>query len=64
MVHRPFNLDNLYKIIADRRNASVETSYTARLYAGGRASIVRKFGEEAVELSVAALAEESERATL
>lgn len=57
MVYKPFSIDALYQVVAAHRNASTETSYTARLYAGGRAKIVRKFGEEAVELSVAALAE-------
>jgi len=50
-------LNALFEIITARRGADPEASYTARLLADGRTQIVRKFGEESVELSVAALAE-------
>ena len=50
-------IDQLYEVIASRRGADPRESYTAKLYADGRAKIVRKFGEEAVEVCVAALSE-------
>ncbi len=57
MAKNPSTIDALYQVIAERSTADPDSSYTARLYAEGRAKIVRKFGEEAVEVSVAALSE-------
>ena len=54
-------LEELYRVIDSRRGANPDTSYTAKLLHDGRAAIVRKVGEEAVELTVAALAESDER---
>ena len=48
-------IDGLYEVIVSRRRADPCESYTAKLYADGHATIVRKFGEEAVEVCVAAL---------
>jgi len=42
-------LDRLWQVIGSRRGADPETSYTARLFARGRAKIAQKLGEEAVE---------------
>jgi len=42
-------LDRLWKAIRKRRRADPEASYTARLFARGRAKIAQKLGEEAVE---------------
>jgi phosphoribosyl-ATP pyrophosphohydrolase len=42
-------LDRLWQIIQLRRSADPETSYTARLFARGRAKIAQKLGEEAIE---------------
>ncbi len=42
-------LDRLYAVIASRRGADPTTSYTAKLFAAGRAKITQKLGEEAVE---------------
>jgi phosphoribosyl-ATP pyrophosphohydrolase len=42
-------LDRLWRVIQSRRTADPETSYTARLFARGRAKIAQKLGEEAVE---------------
>jgi phosphoribosyl-ATP pyrophosphohydrolase len=42
-------LDRLWQTIQSRRSADPETSYTARLFARGRAKIAQKLGEEAVE---------------
>lgn len=47
-------IDRLVAVIAARRGASVDASYTARLLAAGVARCARKFGEEAVETIVAA----------
>ena len=42
-------LDRLWNVIQSRRGADPESSYTARLFARGRAKIAQKLGEEAVE---------------
>src|SRR6266481_5644601 len=42
-------LERLWRVIESRRGADPESSYTARLFARGRAKIAQKFGEEAVE---------------
>ena len=51
-------LARLEATIADRRRADPDTSYVASLAARGLPVIARKFGEEAVEAVVAALAED------
>ncbi len=48
-------LDELYEVIASRRDGDPDKSYTARLLAKGRAKIAQKVGEEAVETVVAAM---------
>jgi phosphoribosyl-ATP pyrophosphohydrolase len=48
-------LDRLAQVIAGRRRAGPDTSYTARLFAGGRAAIAAKLREEAEETAQAAL---------
>ncbi len=57
----PEVLERLFAVIDSRRDADPETSYTARLFAGGRGLIARKVGEEGVETAVAALTEPPER---
>jgi phosphoribosyl-ATP pyrophosphohydrolase len=42
-------LERLFAAIQERRDASPEESYTARLFAKGRRKIAQKLGEEAVE---------------
>ncbi|HXO89188.1 MAG TPA: phosphoribosyl-ATP diphosphatase [Stellaceae bacterium] len=42
-------LDRLWQVIQSRRGADPASSYTARLFARGRAKIAQKLGEEAVE---------------
>jgi phosphoribosyl-ATP pyrophosphohydrolase len=42
-------LDRLWLTIQSRRDADPQSSYTARLFARGRAKIAQKLGEEAVE---------------
>jgi len=50
-----FSLDQLNARIAERASASPDESYTARLLSDGIDRSARKFGEEAVELVVAAV---------
>jgi phosphoribosyl-ATP pyrophosphohydrolase/phosphoribosyl-AMP cyclohydrolase len=46
----------LARVVASRRGADPDESYTARLFAAGVARIAQKVGEEAVEVVVASLA--------
>ena len=48
-------LTTLEATIRARRNADPGTSYTAQLFARGRAKIAQKVGEEAVETVIASL---------
>jgi phosphoribosyl-ATP pyrophosphohydrolase len=54
-------LEEIFRVVAERKNADPESSYTARLYAKGLKKIAQKLGEEAVETVVAAVAESDER---
>jgi phosphoribosyl-ATP pyrophosphohydrolase len=49
-------LDELARTIDQRAGASAETSYTRSLLDRGAAHCARKFGEEAIELTIAAAA--------
>jgi phosphoribosyl-ATP pyrophosphohydrolase len=49
-----FTLDDLARTIAERAQAGAATSYTSSLLAKGPAHCAKKFGEEAVELVIAA----------
>jgi phosphoribosyl-ATP pyrophosphohydrolase len=51
-----FRLDDLAEIIERRAAASAEASYTRSLLDKGATYCARKFGEEAIELTVAAAA--------
>jgi phosphoribosyl-ATP pyrophosphohydrolase len=51
-----FTLDELARRIDERAEASAETSYTRTLLDKGAAHCARKFGEEAIELTIAAAA--------
>ena len=42
-------LERLWQVIGSRRGADPQSSYTARLFARGRAKIAQKLGEEAIE---------------
>ena len=53
-----FTLDDLARIIAARAGAGAENSYTASLLAKGSPRCAKKFGEEAVELAIAAVAQD------
>jgi phosphoribosyl-ATP pyrophosphohydrolase len=52
----PEVLDRLWGVVTGRREASPETSHSARLLARGTAKIAQKFGEEAVECLIEAVA--------
>lgn len=54
-------LDELDRVFAERAVAAPEGSYTARLLAGGRDRILKKVGEEATEVVLAAKGESDER---
>jgi len=50
-------LDRLWQVIQSRRGADPQNSYTARLFARGRAKIAQKLGEEAVETVIEGIGE-------
>lgn len=54
-------LDELYKVIEDRKNKKPEGSYVASLFEEGPDRITQKVGEEAVEVVIAANGSEKER---
>lgn len=47
------NIDQLYAVLCDRRDHPSEQSYTTRLMTAGEDEIVKKVGEEAVEVILA-----------
>ncbi len=56
-------IDRLYKIIVSRKGGDVKTSYTALLLKEGPAKCAKKFGEEAVEVVLAAVAKDKKSLT-
>ena len=54
-------LDDLQRVIAARAAAAPETSYTARLLARGPDQVLKKIGEEATEVVLAAKGESDQR---
>jgi phosphoribosyl-ATP pyrophosphohydrolase len=54
-------LEELYRLIEDRRGGNPKTSYTAKLMAKGLDKMCEKVGEEAFEVVVAALRQGPER---
>lgn len=54
-----FTLDDLAAIIADRARSTAEASYTKSLLEAGPARAAKKLGEEAVELVIAAMEQDS-----
>ncbi len=54
-------LDNLFATIESRRANAPPDSYTAKLYAAGENEIVKKVGEEAIEVIVAAKGQDDAR---
>jgi len=47
-------IKDLFSTILSRRDAAPESSYTARLFAAGEDEMVKKIGEEAIEVILAA----------
>ncbi|MCS6911109.1 MAG: phosphoribosyl-ATP diphosphatase [Anaerolineales bacterium] len=54
-------LHQLFTIIEDRKANPITGSYTARLFAAGEDEIVKKVGEEAVEVILAVKGQGDER---
>ncbi len=54
-------LSQVFHVIQDRKNQPLEGSYTSRLLAKGQNQILKKLGEEAVEVAIAASSESRER---
>ena len=54
-------LDELYQIICDRRDHPSSGSYTVSLFAQGEDEIIKKVGEEAIEVVLAAKGQGDER---
>lgn len=55
MADKPDNLtDQLFDVIIDRKKADPKTSYVSSLYQKGLNSILKKIGEEAAEVIIAA----------
>ena len=54
-------LDSLYQVILDRKENPTPGSYTAQLLAKGENEILKKMGEEVVEVIIAAKGETNDR---
>ena len=54
-------LDELYQIICDRRDHPSSGSYTSSLFSRGEDEIIKKVGEEAIEVVLAAKGQGNER---
>ena len=54
-------LAELAAVLAERKNASADSSYVAGLYAKGIDTILKKIGEEATETVIAGKAEDKEQ---
>lgn len=54
-------LDRLFATIESRKTNAPEGSYTAKLFAAGENEIVKKVGEEAIEVIVAAKGQGDDR---
>jgi phosphoribosyl-ATP pyrophosphohydrolase/phosphoribosyl-AMP cyclohydrolase len=54
-------LEELARVVAERANAPAEESYTARLLAKGPGHVLKKIGEEATEVVLAARVESDDR---
>lgn len=56
-------LSRLFTVIESRKGADADTSYTAKLLAGGAPKIGKKISEEATEVVIAALSEGKDAVT-
>ena len=54
-------INELFKIIEERKGANPESSYVASLYDKGTSKIAQKVGEEAVETAIEALQGDKEK---
>jgi phosphoribosyl-ATP pyrophosphohydrolase len=54
-------IEELYAIICDRRDHPTPESYTARLLSQGEDEIIKKIGEESVEIILAAKSQGDQR---
>ena len=54
-------LEELYLIICERRDHPSANSYTAKLFSQGKDEIIKKVGEEAIEVVLAAKGQGNER---
>jgi phosphoribosyl-ATP pyrophosphohydrolase len=54
-------LNELYQIICERRDHPSPNSYTARLFAQGEDEMIKKVGEEAIEIILAAKGQGNQR---
>lgn len=54
-------VQQVFEIIAQRRANPPEDSYTARLFEAGENEVLKKIGEEAVEIIIAAKGETNDR---
>ena len=57
----PLDLAKLMRVLRDRYESRPEASYSASLFNAGRERILKKVGEEATEVIIAALSEPRER---
>jgi phosphoribosyl-ATP pyrophosphohydrolase len=56
-------LNDLYTLIASRKGADPDTSWTAKLFAKGPEKCAEKFGEEAIEAIIEAVKGDKEKLT-
>ena len=54
-------LDELYQVICERRDNPSDVSYTAMLISKGEDEILKKIGEEAIEVIIAAKGQGDQR---
>ena len=54
-------LDDLYSVILSRKNNPSEDSYVSSLFAKGKDEILKKIGEEAVEVIIASKAADKQQ---
>lgn len=58
---RKMNFENLYAIIEKRKKEKKETSYVTGLFLSGEEEILKKIGEEAMEVILAAKGKKKKR---
>jgi phosphoribosyl-ATP pyrophosphohydrolase len=54
-------VQEVFEVVQARKTNAPEGSYTAKLYAAGEVEVLKKIGEEAVEVVVAASRQSEER---